>query len=203
MEHESTLTQFPWLITAEFGRKGEADLGGVLGPVCARRVDGRGQSVLLRGSWPKGGPCLFSYLVQYSYLPDLLASSHPVAMSATDCSDTCLYEQVDAIKRSCIKTLPHTLVIHLKRFEFDYETMTRWKIKDRCVCPSVAAFMHVILPLLQLFQPVIERPSTQLHQGTSMPVQPRGGTLATWGWSCPGMHQLFMGGTQAPPLCTV
>ena len=42
-----------------------------------------------------------------------------------------LWEQVDAIKRSCIKGLPHTLVIHLKRFEFDYETMTRWKIKDR------------------------------------------------------------------------
>ena len=41
------------------------------------------------------------------------------------------FEQVDAIKRSCIKSLPHTLVIHLKRFEFDYETMTRWKIKDR------------------------------------------------------------------------
>lgn len=39
--------------------------------------------------------------------------------------------QVDAVKRSCIKALPHTLVIHLKRFEFDYETMTRWKIKDR------------------------------------------------------------------------
>ncbi len=39
--------------------------------------------------------------------------------------------QVDAVKRNCIKVLPHTLVIHLKRFEFDYETMTRWKIKDR------------------------------------------------------------------------
>ena len=35
------------------------------------------------------------------------------------------------MKRNCIKVLPHTLVIHLKRFEFDYETMTRWKIKDR------------------------------------------------------------------------
>ena len=39
--------------------------------------------------------------------------------------------QVDAVKRNCLKVLPHTLVIHLKRFEFDYETMTRWKIKDR------------------------------------------------------------------------
>ena len=48
-------------------------------------------------------------------------------------SETCCCEQVDAIKRSCIKSLPHTLVIHLKRFEFDYETMTRMKIKDRSV----------------------------------------------------------------------
>lgn len=39
--------------------------------------------------------------------------------------------QVDAVKRNCFKTLPHTLVIHLKRFEFDYETMSRWKVKDR------------------------------------------------------------------------
>lgn len=39
--------------------------------------------------------------------------------------------QVDAVKRMCIKQLPDTLVIHLKRFEFDYESMNRWKIKDR------------------------------------------------------------------------
>ena len=39
--------------------------------------------------------------------------------------------QVDAVKRNCIKVLPHMLVIHLKRFEYDYETMNRWKIKDR------------------------------------------------------------------------
>ncbi len=43
--------------------------------------------------------------------------------------------QVDAVKRNCIKVLPHTLVIHLKRFEFDYETMNRWKIKDRFAFP--------------------------------------------------------------------
>ena len=35
------------------------------------------------------------------------------------------------MKRNCIKALPHTLVMHLKRFEFDYETMARLKIKDR------------------------------------------------------------------------
>ncbi|BDA41234.1 probable ubiquitin carboxyl-terminal hydrolase FAF-X [Coccomyxa sp. Obi] len=45
-------------------------------------------------------------------------------------------KKVDAVKRNCIKVLPHTLVIHLKRFEFDYETMTRWKIKDRFEFPQ-------------------------------------------------------------------
>ena len=39
--------------------------------------------------------------------------------------------QTDAVKRNCIKVLPHMLVVHLKRFEYDYETMTRGKIKDR------------------------------------------------------------------------
>ena len=39
--------------------------------------------------------------------------------------------QVDAVKRNCLKVLPHTLVIHLKRFEFDFEAMSRWKIKSR------------------------------------------------------------------------
>jgi len=43
--------------------------------------------------------------------------------------------KVDAVKRNCIKVLPHMLVVHLKRFEFDYETMTRWKIKDRFAFP--------------------------------------------------------------------
>ncbi|CAI5988732.1 unnamed protein product [Closterium sp. NIES-65] len=43
--------------------------------------------------------------------------------------------QVDALKRACIKTLPPTLIIHLKRFDFDYETMQRLKLKDRFTFP--------------------------------------------------------------------
>mmetsp|Transcript_26886 Transcript_26886/g.88225 ORF Transcript_26886/g.88225 Transcript_26886/m.88225 type:complete len:2487 (+) Transcript_26886:54-7514(+) len=43
--------------------------------------------------------------------------------------------KVDAVKRACIKHLPHTLVIQLKRFEFDYETMQRLKLKDRFEFP--------------------------------------------------------------------
>ncbi|KAG7380889.1 Ubiquitin carboxyl-terminal hydrolase 34 [Phytophthora pseudosyringae] len=38
--------------------------------------------------------------------------------------------KVSATKRVCIKTLPQTLVCHLKRFEFDYDTMEKVKIND-------------------------------------------------------------------------
>ncbi|GJP59781.1 hypothetical protein CLOP_g15145 [Closterium sp. NIES-67] len=44
-------------------------------------------------------------------------------------------KKVDALKRVCIKALPPTLIIHLKRFDFDYETMQRLKLKDRFAFP--------------------------------------------------------------------
>ncbi|KAK9798582.1 hypothetical protein WJX73_003480 [Symbiochloris irregularis] len=43
--------------------------------------------------------------------------------------------KVDAVKGMCFTDLPNTLCIHLKRFEYDYEQMTRWKIKDRFEFP--------------------------------------------------------------------
>lgn len=60
-------------------------------------------------------------------------------------------EQVDAEKRTLIKALPHTLVLHLKRFEFDYETFQRWKVGGRptaapsllCPQPVLPAHAHV------------------------------------------------------------
>ncbi|ELP93806.1 ubiquitin specific protease, putative [Entamoeba invadens IP1] len=44
---------------------------------------------------------------------------------------------VNAIKRSCFKVLPNTLVLHLKRFEFDYETMKKFKIYDKFAFPTL------------------------------------------------------------------
>lgn len=41
-----------------------------------------------------------------------------------------LQRKVSATKRICIKTLPQTLVCHLKRFEFDFDTMEKVKIND-------------------------------------------------------------------------
>jgi hypothetical protein len=47
-----------------------------------------------------------------------------------------LGRRVPALKRACIKSLPHTLVIHLKRFEFDYHSQTRFKVRDRFEFPQ-------------------------------------------------------------------
>lgn len=47
-----------------------------------------------------------------------------------------LGKRVPAVKRACIRQLPHTLVIHLKRFEFDYHTQTRYKVRDRFEFPQ-------------------------------------------------------------------
>ena len=39
------------------------------------------------------------------------------------------------MKRACIKSLPPCLVIHLKRYDFDYETMQRLKLRDAFAFP--------------------------------------------------------------------
>lgn len=36
----------------------------------------------------------------------------------------------DTLKRSCIKTLPNTLILNLKRFEFNYDEMKKVKLND-------------------------------------------------------------------------
>ena len=46
-----------------------------------------------------------------------------------------LGRKVDAKKRTLLKRLPETLVLHFKRFEWDFETLSRWKIKDRFEFP--------------------------------------------------------------------
>ncbi|KAF9581346.1 hypothetical protein BGW38_001679, partial [Lunasporangiospora selenospora] len=44
-------------------------------------------------------------------------------------------KHVDAIKRACIKELPRNLILHLKRFDYDMDTMRRIKINDRFEFP--------------------------------------------------------------------
>jgi ubiquitin C-terminal hydrolase len=56
--------------------------------------------------------------------------------------------KVDAVKRQTVKTLPQTLCIQLKRFEYDYETMQRLKarpVSAACLlacCPCCTEFGH-------------------------------------------------------------
>eukprot|EP01119_Soliformovum_irregulare_P016659 TRINITY_DN4860_c0_g1_i1.p1 TRINITY_DN4860_c0_g1~~TRINITY_DN4860_c0_g1_i1.p1 ORF type:complete len:2591 (-),score=801.00 TRINITY_DN4860_c0_g1_i1:32-7804(-) len=45
--------------------------------------------------------------------------------------------QIDATKRCCIKVLPNTLVLHLKRFEFDFTAVRKSKVHDYCEFPLV------------------------------------------------------------------
>jgi hypothetical protein len=44
--------------------------------------------------------------------------------------------KVSAQRRTYIKDISDTVVIHLKRFEFDYSTMQRWKVNDYCEFPE-------------------------------------------------------------------
>ena len=44
-------------------------------------------------------------------------------------------KKVTAIKRICLKKLPNHLIIVLKRFEFDYDNMSKVKINDSCEFP--------------------------------------------------------------------
>ena len=40
------------------------------------------------------------------------------------------------MKRVCIKELPRTLILHLKRFEFDLDFMKKVKVNDCCEFPT-------------------------------------------------------------------
>eukprot|EP01156_Anaeramoeba_ignava_P006096 Anaeramoba_ignava/a347738_295.p1 GENE.a347738_295~~a347738_295.p1 ORF type:complete len:3015 (+),score=860.58 a347738_295:1233-9047(+) len=46
-----------------------------------------------------------------------------------------LGKKVDATMRTCIEKLPKILILHLKRFEFNLETMERIKVSDECSFP--------------------------------------------------------------------
>ena len=44
--------------------------------------------------------------------------------------------KVTAVKRTCIRSLPDTLILHLKRIDFDFELLERAKINDRYEFPE-------------------------------------------------------------------
>lgn len=51
--------------------------------------------------------------------------------------ESCGGRFVNAIKRSCLKDIPDSLIFHLKRFDFDLTTMQRSKINDRFEFPRI------------------------------------------------------------------
>lgn len=44
-------------------------------------------------------------------------------------------KKVSTLMRVCIKYLPNVLLMVLKRFEFNYETLTKFKLNDFCEFP--------------------------------------------------------------------
>jgi ubiquitin carboxyl-terminal hydrolase 9/24 len=49
--------------------------------------------------------------------------------------------KIKAVKRVCLKTLPEVLIITLKRFEFDFETMEKFKLNTYCEFPELLNVM--------------------------------------------------------------
>jgi ubiquitin C-terminal hydrolase len=49
-------------------------------------------------------------------------------------------QKVSAQRRTYLKDLSNTVVINLKRFEFDYNTMQRLKVNDYCEFPETINF---------------------------------------------------------------
>ena len=45
-------------------------------------------------------------------------------------------KKVDAVRRCCIGHCPNYLVVHLKRFEFDFDAMQHVKVNDECKFPT-------------------------------------------------------------------
>jgi len=45
-------------------------------------------------------------------------------------------KKVNTLKRACLKKLPNHLIMVMKRFEFDYDTMAKVKVNDYCEFPT-------------------------------------------------------------------
>ena len=45
-------------------------------------------------------------------------------------------KKINTLKRCCIKRMPNILILALKRFEFDFDTMSKIKVNDYCEFPN-------------------------------------------------------------------
>lgn len=75
--------------------------------------------------------------------------------------------KVSAVKRVCVKQLPPTLILHLKRFEFDLDLMKKIKVNDSCEFP-------IVLNMEPYTRDGIERRERAQREGRPAPPTPRG-----------------------------
>jgi ubiquitin C-terminal hydrolase len=87
-------------------------------------------------------------------------------------------KKVSAAKRTCLASLPDTLIIHLKRFELDYDTLDKLKVNDSCSFPL----------LLEL------APYTKEHLATAAAVDGAGVDGAEGGGTSGGTNDGHTGG---------
>jgi len=45
-------------------------------------------------------------------------------------------KKVNTLRRTCLKKLPNHLMMIMKRFEFDFDTMAKLKVNDYCEFPT-------------------------------------------------------------------
>jgi ubiquitin C-terminal hydrolase len=67
-------------------------------------------------------------------------------------------KKVAAVKRTCLKRLPNHLIMVLKRFDFDFDTMAKTKVNDRCEFP-------IELSLEQFSQQALKRMESRAKEG--------------------------------------
>lgn len=87
--------------------------------------------------------------------------------SCTSCS-----KHVDAVKRACLKEIPDHLIFHLKRFEFDLNTMVRSKINDSFEFPECIDMRPYTIQYLSDSDPcttpdVFQLAGVLVHNGTA------------------------------------
>lgn len=87
--------------------------------------------------------------------------------SCTSCG-----RHVDAVKRACLKDVPDHVIFHLKRFDFDINTMTRCKVNDEFQFPQSIDLTPFKVNTLNNAQPqpepdVFELVGVLVHSGTA------------------------------------
>lgn len=114
----------------------------------------------VKGEWLEGDNAYFCEKCQEKVLVTCMAQTLQYLLLASHClfvASHCLFvashppAQRDTLKRTCIKTLPPVLVIHLKRFGYDWEAGRAIKCDDHfevnpvmnvCVCARRHTHTH-------------------------------------------------------------